>query len=83
MGSLSHKDTESCLLRSPFKDLFLLYMYKASTVPASMCVQRAHVGGQEKVLGPLELELQMRVSCLKWMLGTKQCSPGGAASALS
>lgn len=44
-----------------------------------MCVRKCH-WGPERTSDPLELELQVTVSHLMWVLGTKSLSPGRAAA---
>ena len=47
----------------------------------AVCVG-AH-GDQKRVLDPLELEFQVVVSCLMWVLGTKPRSSARAANTLT
>lgn len=68
-----------------YKRCLLLFLFVCTCVClCSLC--DVCVGGtfsdQKKVLDPLELELQVIVSCLTWALGTKLGPSGRTASAL-
>lgn len=52
--------------------------YVCARVSVYMCVCKCH-RGPERTSDPLELELQVTVSHLMWVLGTKSLSPGRAA----
>ena len=53
--------------------------YVYAHVSVYMCVRKCH-WGPERTSDPLELELQVTVSHLMWVLGTKSLSPGRAAA---
>lgn len=55
-------------------------------VPVGVYMHYVHVEayrGQRRVSDPLELELQVVVSCLRWMLGTEPMCSARAVSTLS
>lgn len=66
-----------------FFKLYLYYVYQC--IFACTCVCATHVcsahEGQNKVLDPLKLELQL--SATRWMLGTKSMHRARAAKALN
>lgn len=64
------------LCRECITNLSWVYTKAKNTSKFPVCLCHAH-RVQKKVPGPLELELQLVVSCEIWMLGTELCPKEG------
>lgn len=80
------EETESTLsvlsVLQPFKKVLFVFIYVRVCACVNRCVP-CTCRSQKRVLDSLELESQMAVSCLVWMLGTKLRSSVGAVHALN
>lgn len=62
----AHSITSLC--DNIFKKIYFTFVYACVSVGGHMHIKAVSYGGQKKVLGALELELQMVVNCLLWAL---------------